>query len=795
MIDSAVFISSGTLAEIVSTIKSSPPQPNNPSNDEDVIMVAAIRTEKNERIRAANEAKQLSAIKLAEHELELTVRANDQQEDKLINSKITEIIDLSPTLKPVDSSTVNLNEEEDCCAICISPLDNKTLLSNCLHSFCYSCIAQWTEMQLTPKSYNIAPKTTACPLCKAAYTSLITNIQSDNEYKEEKVDFNKFRMDRTRYLQFENCIRAILYRREENMQLPSYYSNLKRSLELSEGFQRYLSDFSSFVNEDIVKRIAETVYKTIEEKQRTTHLRQQQQEVQAQQIMQASRNRNILNNTPLNMQKTANINILPAASIVTSSSITPDPACTVVSAGGASSQPLTERLDMYSCSASAGSIHSSNGRKLLQTGIQQRDNIKSCYIRDGHMKIFETHSLILNENNNELMSWIVMELKAIVIDKSHIPIILDVLIPHINSIVAVCKHYVRDIYHLQPTPSVPHQREEKRQSHAVSNNSQLNSIRPLKSGSKKLLKPAQQPVATTIDDSDNDSDDDVVITGSNFITPAKTFPAVQRGRTQPKLANAAKIISETIIIDDEDEKLSNSNMVLKPINAASTISSISTNATLPSPDQPKDKIRRRLKSDSSIQLSIHPSTAALFKSLELSLELHLPHPMREQFLYRLFILLIISIKRRIERKTTELKQDAHNNNICNTNINNNLNNSSNIRPDQPVKAQSRVKPQPVVQAKSTCSVEAKGDIDMQENNLSRSSNRGGIHFSPAYFSPDTDSYSPQSPAHDEISSSFFSPPSNKRKLTAANRIADAKKYKLGIENPQQTQSQESSTPH
>ena len=53
-----------------------------------------------------------------------------------------------------------MSHEQDECAICLCPFSNDIGVLDCKHSFCYSCISQWS------KSEN------SCCLCKKKFSSI-----------------------------------------------------------------------------------------------------------------------------------------------------------------------------------------------------------------------------------------------------------------------------------------------------------------------------------------------------------------------------------------------------------------------------------------------------------------------------------------------------------------------------------------------------------------------------------------------------------------------------------------------
>jgi len=65
--------------------------------------------------------------------------------------------------------------DQDRCAICLGEIECRTELDSCTHSFCQDCIKTWS------KSRRL------CPLCKAEFRVLHTNIKTDGTFEEELV--------------------------------------------------------------------------------------------------------------------------------------------------------------------------------------------------------------------------------------------------------------------------------------------------------------------------------------------------------------------------------------------------------------------------------------------------------------------------------------------------------------------------------------------------------------------------------------------------------------------------------
>ncbi|GAA5983122.1 hypothetical protein JCM11641_004920 [Rhodosporidiobolus odoratus] len=77
---------------------------------------------------------------------------------------------LSAHSDPPDTDPNELDEEH--CAICLSPIQNKTVVFPCHHGqFCWNCIRAWTD------------QSRKCPLCLGPIEHLIHNIRSAKDYQ------------------------------------------------------------------------------------------------------------------------------------------------------------------------------------------------------------------------------------------------------------------------------------------------------------------------------------------------------------------------------------------------------------------------------------------------------------------------------------------------------------------------------------------------------------------------------------------------------------------------------------
>ncbi|KAG4073475.1 hypothetical protein HA402_000699 [Bradysia odoriphaga] len=62
------------------------------------------------------------------------------------------------------------------CSICLGQINSKCFTDSCLHTFCFSCLLEWSKIKAE------------CPLCKQGFKSIIHNVKSMDKYEEYKVD-------------------------------------------------------------------------------------------------------------------------------------------------------------------------------------------------------------------------------------------------------------------------------------------------------------------------------------------------------------------------------------------------------------------------------------------------------------------------------------------------------------------------------------------------------------------------------------------------------------------------------
>ena len=61
-------------------------------------------------------------------------------------------------------------EDESNCSICLCQMDDKSFTDSCFHSFCFTCLFEWSKVKAE------------CPLCKKRFDTIIHNIRSEIDY-------------------------------------------------------------------------------------------------------------------------------------------------------------------------------------------------------------------------------------------------------------------------------------------------------------------------------------------------------------------------------------------------------------------------------------------------------------------------------------------------------------------------------------------------------------------------------------------------------------------------------------
>lgn len=61
---------------------------------------------------------------------------------------------------------------DNSCAICLSSPENKSFTDSCFHTFCFSCLLEWSKVKAE------------CPLCKQRFKSIVHNVRSFEDYDQ-----------------------------------------------------------------------------------------------------------------------------------------------------------------------------------------------------------------------------------------------------------------------------------------------------------------------------------------------------------------------------------------------------------------------------------------------------------------------------------------------------------------------------------------------------------------------------------------------------------------------------------
>lgn len=67
---------------------------------------------------------------------------------------------------------------EESCAICLGKPENKSFTDSCFHTFCFSCLLEWSKVKAE------------CPLCKQRFKSIVHNVRSFDDYDQYFVSSN-----------------------------------------------------------------------------------------------------------------------------------------------------------------------------------------------------------------------------------------------------------------------------------------------------------------------------------------------------------------------------------------------------------------------------------------------------------------------------------------------------------------------------------------------------------------------------------------------------------------------------
>ncbi|KAH8035740.1 hypothetical protein HPB51_008107 [Rhipicephalus microplus] len=80
--------------------------------------------------------------------------------------------DAPPSQPPLTKSPERPTSPEQSCAICLGPPENKSFTDSCFHTFCFSCLLEWSKVKAE------------CPLCKQRFKSIVHNVRSFEDYDQ-----------------------------------------------------------------------------------------------------------------------------------------------------------------------------------------------------------------------------------------------------------------------------------------------------------------------------------------------------------------------------------------------------------------------------------------------------------------------------------------------------------------------------------------------------------------------------------------------------------------------------------
>ncbi|KAH7970801.1 hypothetical protein HPB49_015684 [Dermacentor silvarum] len=84
----------------------------------------------------------------------------------------------APPRPPSSKSPERPSSPEQSCAICLGPPENKSFTDSCFHTFCFSCLLEWSKVKAE------------CPLCKQRFKSIVHNVRSFEDYDQYFVHNN-----------------------------------------------------------------------------------------------------------------------------------------------------------------------------------------------------------------------------------------------------------------------------------------------------------------------------------------------------------------------------------------------------------------------------------------------------------------------------------------------------------------------------------------------------------------------------------------------------------------------------
>uniref|UniRef100_K3X9Z6 RING-type domain-containing protein n=1 Tax=Globisporangium ultimum (strain ATCC 200006 / CBS 805.95 / DAOM BR144) TaxID=431595 RepID=K3X9Z6_GLOUD len=94
----------------------------------------------------------------------------------------------------------------DTCPICLQGLADSVMVQSCYHVYCFECLSMWVQSLAL---HGIDPAT--CPLCKAQFDTIYTNVVSEFEY-------DLFRFHGRNNSQLETSTSSIMRRRQHKAQ-------------------------------------------------------------------------------------------------------------------------------------------------------------------------------------------------------------------------------------------------------------------------------------------------------------------------------------------------------------------------------------------------------------------------------------------------------------------------------------------------------------------------------------------------------------------------------------------------
>ncbi|XP_049524105.1 E3 ubiquitin-protein ligase Topors [Dermacentor silvarum] len=84
----------------------------------------------------------------------------------------------APPRPPSSKSPERSSSPEQSCPICLDPLEDKSFAGSCFHTFCFSCLLEWSKVKAE------------CPMCKQCFKSIFHNVRSLEDYDQYFVHNN-----------------------------------------------------------------------------------------------------------------------------------------------------------------------------------------------------------------------------------------------------------------------------------------------------------------------------------------------------------------------------------------------------------------------------------------------------------------------------------------------------------------------------------------------------------------------------------------------------------------------------